>query len=88
MSGTMPDSSKEKNAPVRPQPIWMSSTISSMSWRSHNSASARSHSGRATLMPPSPCTDSTMTAAGLFRPEPWSSNSRSNHRKSGTLPSK
>ena len=47
MSGTMPASSKEKKAPVRPQPIWMSSTISSMSCRSHSSRSARSHSARA-----------------------------------------
>ncbi|CAM5266726.1 hypothetical protein SANTM175S_03199 [Streptomyces antimycoticus] len=84
----MPDSSKEKKAPVRPQPIWMSSTISSMSWRSHSSARARSHSGRATLIPPSPCTVSTITAAGWLRPEPWSSSSRSNHRKSGIVPSK
>ena len=43
----------------------------------------RSHSARATLMPPSPCTVSTITAAGLLRPEPWSSSSRSNQRKSG-----
>ncbi len=88
MSGTMPASSKEKKPPVRPHPIWMSSTISSMSWRWHRSWSARSHSARATLMPPSPCTVSTITAAGLLRPEPWSSRSRSNQRKSGTVPSK
>ncbi len=40
MSGVMPASSKEKKAPVRPQPIWMSSTISSMSCRVHSSARA------------------------------------------------
>ncbi len=88
MSGVIPASSKEKKPPVRPQPIWMSSTISSMSWRWHRSWSARSHSARATLMPPSPWTVSTITAAGLFSPEPWSSSSRSNQRKSGTWPSK
>ena len=86
MSGVMPASSKEKNAPVRPQPIWMSSTIRSMSQRSQTSASLRSHSARATLMPPSPCTVSTITAAGVFRPEPESSRRRSNQMKSGVLP--
>ena len=37
-------------------------------WRLQTSARARSHSGLAALTPPSPCTVSTMTAAGLSTP--------------------
>ncbi len=79
MSGTMPDSSKLKNPPVRPQPICTSSTMSTMPWRVVRSRSFRSHSGVATLMPPSPCTVSTMTPAGVSTPEPESSSSLSKY---------
>lgn len=39
-------------------------------------------------MPPSPCTPSTITAAGSFRPLPESSSSFSKYMKSGIAPSK
>ncbi|SKU11033.1 Uncharacterised protein [Mycobacteroides abscessus subsp. abscessus] len=79
ISGLIPASSNEKNEPVRPQPIWTSSTIRMISRLRHRSASACSHSARATFTPPSPCTVSTMTAAGLLRPPPSSSTTFSNH---------
>ncbi len=70
MSGTMPGSSKLKKAPVRPQPAWMSSRISRMPRRRGDCArGAAATSRRATLMPPSPCTVSTITAAGRSRPD-------------------
>ncbi|MNJ69191.1 hypothetical protein D3C77_655140 [compost metagenome] len=79
MSGRMPAASKLKNVPVRPQPTWMSSTISSMSWRLHSFSSSFSQRSVATLTPPSPCTVSTMTAAGLSMPLLGSSSMRSRY---------
>ena len=78
--------SKLKNSPVRPQPIWMSSTMRSMSWRRHSSSSDRSHSA---------CGD-VHAALALDRlddhrgrvvrgPLPLSVSNRSNHMKSGML---
>ncbi len=87
MSGLIPARSKEKNGPVRPQPIWMSSTMNSSSCSRQTASSPRSHSSLATLMPPSPWTVSTITAAGRSRPEPGSSRRLRSHRKSGVRPS-
>ncbi|MNT54133.1 hypothetical protein D3C72_1912670 [compost metagenome] len=73
----MPICSKLKKLPVRPQPAWMSSTINSMSCLRHRRSSLRIHSAEATLRPPSPCTTSTITAAGLSMPLLGSSSSLS-----------
>ena len=75
MSGTTPARSKLKKSPVRPQPAWMSSTMSGMSSSRVRSRSARSHGTDATFSPPSPCTVSTITAAGRSTPELGSSSS-------------
>src|SRR5690606_15164409 len=68
MSGLMPISSKLKKVPVRPQPAWMSSTMSSMSCLRQSFSSLRIQSADAAFRPPSPWTTSTITAAGLSTP--------------------
>ena len=60
--------------------------MSTMPCRWHRPARPRSHSGRATRMPPSPWTVSTIAAAGLSGPPPRLSSSCSSHRKSGIGP--
>ncbi len=77
MSGLMPISSKLKKLPVRPQPAWMSSTISSISCLRQSFSSLRTHSAEAAFRPPSPWTTSTMTAAGLSMPLEGSASSLS-----------
>ena len=62
-SGWIPAGSNEKNVPVRPQPAWMSSTMSNTSWRLQHSESRCSQEKWAVWSPPSPWTVSTMTAA-------------------------
>src|SRR3546814_691664 len=68
MSGVKPMVSKLKKGPVRPQPAWMSSTISNAPCAFASPAMRRSHAGDATLSPPSPCTVSTRLAAGASTP--------------------
>jgi hypothetical protein len=55
-----------KNLPVRPKPLWISSTIRRMPWRSVSARSFWRKSGGAGTKPPSPRTGSMMTAATRF----------------------
>jgi hypothetical protein len=85
ISGAIPAASKLKNGPVRPQPAWMSSMMRGMSAPAHKAARRCNHGVLAVLIPPSPCTASTMTAAGGSIPLPGSSRKSSNRSNPQTL---
>ena len=59
----MPECSTANIFPVRPIPVWISSTMSRMPCRSATSRSRRRKSGGGTTKPPSPRIGSTTIAA-------------------------
>lgn len=70
----MPLRSKLKNVPVRPQPAWMSSTMSRAPTSRAMRATARIQAFEALARPPSPCTVSSRIAAGASMPEAGSAS--------------
>ncbi len=67
-SGTIPWCSNEYHVPVRPQPVWISSTMSGMSSSDVTRRTPRTNSVGAGMTPPSACTISMIVAAGLVTP--------------------
>ncbi|CSC47198.1 Uncharacterised protein [Vibrio cholerae] len=76
-SGIMPDSSNAKLWPVLPTPHWISSKINRMPCSSQMRRSSRNQNAGAGITPPSPCTGSTMIAAGFMIPASSSFSRRS-----------
>ena len=63
MSGTTPSCSHAYQAPVRPNPDWISSATSTIPFAWHQAASPASQPGSGTTNPPSPAMGSTTTQA-------------------------
>ena len=61
-SGTTPSCWKPNHSPVRPRPVWISSTIINAPVRSHRSRIAARYPGGAGMTPPSPWIGSISTA--------------------------
>ena len=79
MSGSMSYCSKANQLPVRPQPVCTSSTISTASAAFVAVATRWTNSFSAGIVPPSPCTNSRMTAAGGRTPPLASVSADSSH---------
>ena len=65
MSGTIPAASQANIVPVRPNPVKISSRISSSPCRSASRRSRRSTSGGWNTMPPAPCTSGSTSNAAI-----------------------
>ena len=63
MSGSIPKCSKPHILPVRPMPVWISSTISMMPYLSQRARTFLNQRSVGTMYPPSPAIVSTITPA-------------------------
>ncbi len=83
-SGATPACSAANSAPVRPNPVAISSKMSSTPWSSHASRSTRRYAGEWKDIPPAPCTTgSTITAASSSACRAISSRSCAAYASSG-----
>ncbi len=85
-SGVTPLCSTAQKAPVRPTPVWTSSTMSGMERSAVSCRMRRSQSSGAGMTPPSPCTGSRIIPAGCGTPDLGSSRTDSVQRAASSAP--